>query len=126
MRHHGGSFVALRAMPPIARFFALALLFAAAACERGSTHEHHEKRPLHKLSIVPWTRDAFFKSPAPANSILPFEDPLEALSDRAEDALHRALHSLLDSPLMDRAQARWNVVAFFEVLRVGRTSLDRT
>src|SRR4029079_18843603 len=59
-------------------------------------------------------------------SILPFEDPLNALPDRAEDALDGALHSLLDIPLMDCAEARGNIVAVFEVLRVGRTSLDRT
>src|SRR5262245_29423126 len=77
------------------------------------------KRNVRCISrrFYPWTRVASF---------LPFEDTLEALPDRAEDSLDGSLHSLLDSPLMNRTQARGDLVAFLEVLRVGRTSLDRT
>src|SRR5262245_43633552 len=59
-------------------------------------------------------------------AILPLEDTLEPLPDRAEDSLDGALDTLLDRPLMNRAQTGRNIVALFEVLRVGRTSLDRT
>src|SRR5258705_1117058 len=72
------------------------------------------------------THGASFTVLSAGESILPFEDTLEALPDCAEDSLDGALHSLLDGPLMNRAQARGDVVAFLEVLRVGRTSVDRT
>src|SRR5262245_54568834 len=64
--------------------------------------------------------------PRAGDSILPFEDALEALPDRTEDALDGSLHALFDSPLMNRTQARGDLVALLEVLRVGRTSVDRT
>src|SRR4030095_1575448 len=94
---------------------------------RAAVHTN-TKRNVRCISrrFYPWTRDASLTVGGAGASILPFEDALETLPYRTEDTLYGALHSLLDRPLMNRAQTRGDVVAFLEVLRVGRTSLDGT
>jgi hypothetical protein len=69
--------------------------------------------------------DAKFGLRCGTTRILPAEDAFQAAANGPENALHSALHALFDVALVDCAQARWDIVALFEVLHVGWTPFNR-